>query len=231
MDMEALGPVLGIGMVVLMAVIVVPLALRSSRKGQAAARQYNQGPTNLGFVNQGGRFVGDVQGFPAWLVPHFDINMMGVAWNAAMNSSFGGANTFFHRYEMGLQVPGARFPDTTFYERDWWGAFSNVEYQRRPPGGNKIATGVPGVDARIDVYATEPRFAAFVASSPELQQMLAHWPYLNLRISGDIVSLELIHHWRNLESHFGRDALMSWQFAQQAFAVMAAAARASMAAG
>jgi len=226
MEMEVLGPVLGIGFFILLAVIVVPLALRSSRKGQAAAKQYNQGPP--GFMNQGGRFVGNVQGFPAWVVPHFDMNMMGVAWNAAMNQSFGGPNTFFHRYEFGVQVPGANFPSTTLYERDWWGAFSNVEYQRRAPQGNKVETGVPGVDATIDVHTMDPRFASIVASSPELQQALAHWPFLNLQISGDTISLELIHHWRNLEGRFGRDALMSWLFANQAFALMAAAARAAI---
>ncbi len=225
-----LGPVLGIGFVMLLALIVVPLALRSARRGQAQARVYNQGPTNLGFVQRGSRFEGNVQGYGAWVQPHFEFNYAGLAWNAVMNQRFGGARTFFHRYELGLHVPGARFPSTTFYERDWWGVFSDVEFQRRRPAGQRIATGVPGVDARIDVHATDPRFAAMVASSPELQQLLATWPYLNLRIEGDVVSLELIHRWNELEAKFGRDALMSWQFAQHAFALMAAAARAATAA-
>jgi hypothetical protein len=240
MDMQMwvqMGPLLGIGFVVLLVLIVVPLAIRSARKGRRRAEAYRAGPTaRTGLVQRGKRYEGVFQGFPAFIEPNFEYNYAGLAagllWGKGLGGSMEsmGRQAFFHRYAFGLQVPGGRFPATAFYERGWWAIFGDVEHQRRKPAGEKLDVDLPLARSRLHVHGTDARFAAAVAGSPELLPHLEKWPYLNLALDGETVTLDLIHHWNELESKFGRASMYNWDFAATGLSMMAAAARAALAA-
>ncbi len=217
-------------MVVILLVIVgvmVPLLIRSASKRGSLAKTMQQGPqAKTGLQGGPSRFEGNFQGFPAYLQVHLDFNIAGMVWN----QQFGGARSFFNRYEFGMRIPGGQFAPTTFYEKAWLGRLGDVEWQRRAPVGHKQPTGVPHIDSGIDVYTMDPQFAAYLAGSPELGQYLARWPFLNLQINGDTISLELMETWNALESKFGQQAMYGWDFALQGLQMMAALARTAVAA-
>ncbi|MBI3073413.1 MAG: hypothetical protein HYY84_14980 [Deltaproteobacteria bacterium] len=228
------GPYIAIGVVALIAIIVIPLVLRRARKGQSDAAVFQKGPgAKTGFAAVSvNRWEGRFQGYPAVIEAHFDFNFAGAAFSLMRGKGIGqtaeslGRQMFFHRFVFEMKTNGASLPPVAFYERDWWGVFGNVEWQRRKPLGEKVQSGVPGVDRRIDIYSTDAAFAAALASDTEFAAQLEHWPYLNLQLIGDEITLELIHHWNELAGKLGSDALMSWDFAVQALNLLAAAARA-----
>ena len=217
-----------VAMVVILAIIFVVLifVVKSAARRTVMGKQMAQGPTaKTGLAGNGSHFEGTFQGFWAAFDVHLDFNVAGMAWSG----QFGGARAFFHRYAFQLRVPGANFPPTTFYEKSWLGRLGDVEWQRRAPIGQQGLTGTM-IDGQIQTYVTDPQFAAMVASSPELQQAMLRWPFLNLQISGEWITLELIEAWNQLEAKFGAPAMYGWDFALQGLQLMAAAARASMAA-
>jgi hypothetical protein len=218
-----------VAMVVILGIIAVFLVfvIKSATKRTAMGQQMMQGPTaKTGLVGAGSHFEGNFQGFWAAFDVHLDFNVAGIAWSGR----FGGARAFFHRYAFVMRVPGANFPPTTFYERDWLGRLGDVEWQRRAPIGTQGQSGVPALDAQMQTFVTDPQFAWRVAQSPELQQAMMRWPFLNLQIAGDAITLELIEAWNQLEWKFGAPAMYGWDFALQGLQMMAAAARAAMAA-
>ena len=239
MDDDAAGGL--VAMVVILGIIFVVLifVVKSAVRRSGMAKVAQQGPTaKTGLVGNGSHFEGNFQGFWATFDVHLDFNVAGIAWSGALSAGgppggslprFGGARAFFHRYAFQMRVPGASFPPTTFYEKSWLGRLGDVEWQRRAPIGQQAPTGTM-IDGTIQTYVTDPHFAALVASSPELQQAMLRWPFLNLQISGEWITLELIEAWNQLESRFGAPAMYGWDFALQGLMMMVAAARASMAA-
>jgi hypothetical protein len=225
MDDDAATGIVAMFVIIGVIFVVLFFVVRSAFSRAKLANVMQQGPTaKTGLVGAGSHFEGIFQGFPASLDVHLDFNVAGMVWN----QRFGGARSFFHRYAFAMRVPGAQFPPTTFYESAWLGRLGDIEWQRRAPVGQRQPIGVPAIDANVQTHVTDPQFAARVAGNPELQAAMLRWPFLNLQLAGDVITLELIETWSALESRFGAPAMYGWDFAAQGLAMMASAARAAI---
>ena len=233
-DMDNMGKIglyVTLGFFGLLALLVIPLALRFSRKGIKRGKAFNQGPLHLGFTNDQGTFSGQVQGHPASIKPGFgaDLTSIGTesgmdAYKSAMSDAGEGdefeSPKFFHSFELKLKVPGASFPPTAIFDSSWWKRFGESEAERRELPGEKLAVSNKGVE----VFGNDAGFAERVLSNPEFQLHAAKWPFLNLELNGDEVTLTLLNKWTEMESKFG-ESLWNWKFADQGYALMLAAAK------
>jgi hypothetical protein len=251
--------------IVIMVVVLVPMLLlpffviKGAGRQRQLTRAYADGPSQLGFRPNGGAFEGQFQGLYAWVRPSFDLSAAGatdIAYAMIDPGSYQGNQQLgYQRYEIGVRVPGAQFPETGLYQRQPLGRLDEVEWYRNKGTAPRLPVAVPwrpGASARrgqasflmtggaplwdpskvdIEVHGVDAAFAQAICGSPELGGQAAGWPHgINLRLLGDTVTLEIIDEARSLIWAFGEREFYSWQFVAFGLAICAAAARAAMAA-
>lgn len=211
--------------------------------GSGAAAQYAAMlQQKTGLHAQDNRMVGYFQGLPAWTRTEMVANTMGaLRGNGGMLGGLGmllGGSTggmahamtggsFFMKYDFVIELPGNRLPGGSL--RETTSFMIDKSLQQRQAIGGRVQCGVPWIDSKYEVCSYDPSFMPYVCSSPELQQHLQRWPYLNLSWEAERVWLEMIESPTRINTHFSTAEQQNGDMILRGLWTVAAAARATFA--
>ena len=195
-----------------------------------------------GLQQQGGRFVGQFQGYSAWsqtqMVGDHAASLRGGGGllgglGALMGGGTGGmvhamtGGTFFMKHDYVIELPGWQLPGGSIRETNSF--LVDKSYQQRPAIGQRVASGIPWIDGRFEVCSNDPRFPPYVCAWPELQQHLQHWPFVNLSWEPQRVWIELLDSVTRISSKFSTEAQQNGDMVLQGMSLVASAVRACQA--
>ncbi|MBI3510175.1 MAG: hypothetical protein HY064_05890 [Bacteroidetes bacterium] len=229
-DMSQYGMYIGIGVFVLLALIVVPLVLRSTRKARAGANNFFPDlarRTGLQVTNDGLR--GNYKGYTVHLQYSMSGNVMSaINLISSGNSNAYGKNAMYPRLHVTLNA-SANFSPVTLYETP--GLLSHTSQRIQDfvtgSGPDMPKQNIPGSQLKtgIDIYTNDPTAGGKVASSQELAQLLRNWRYTEIKIYGNTVWLALDNN--SAPSTIGIQKMYTPEFAIQALDITVAAANAA----
>lgn len=195
-----------------------------------------------GLQQQGDRFAGWFQGLPAWCQTQMVGNHAsafrgnGGLFGGLAGLAFGGAGgmaqamtggAFYMKHDYVIELQGNRLPGGSL--RETTSFLIDKSWQQRGARGPRTSSGVPWIDQKYEVCSPDPGFMHYVCASPELQQALSRWPYLNLSWEADRVWLEMIETPQRINSHFSASEQQNGDMIARGLWVVAAAARATFA--
>ena len=230
MDMMQMAPYIAIGVVVLMAIIIVPLVLRFTRKKQKwAADFFPQLAQKTGLRVDYDKLVGNYKGFDVSLQYKLKYNVISsYKLVAGGGSNVGGKNAQYVCLFVEAKKSGEHFPATALYATPGLLSHTSQRVQdavtNREPQFPKLEIDGSVLRKGIDVYGTDINAAQKMISSPELQQLLSNWKYTDVRCEGDTCKLALDNN--SAPSTIGLEKMYTHEFAIQALDIAVAAAAA-----
>ena len=211
--------------------------------GSGAADGFSRAVTQkTGLYQQGDKFVGTFQGLPAWTQTQMVADVAGSfhghggalgGLGALLGGSAGGmaqamtGGGFFMKHDYVIELPTSNLPAASLRESTSF--LNDKSYQQRPAMGPRASSGVQWIDSKYEVCAVDPNFIRYVCASPELQQCLPRWHFLNLSWQGTHVWLELLDSTTRIAGKFGGTAMQNGDMTLAGLWLAAAAARATFA--
>jgi len=200
-------PFIFIGVMILMALIIVPTVYRYTRRKQKEA--FNMLPNlarRMGLQAKSNGVVGNYKGY------HIDITM-GLSTNYAKAysaissvdaSKMYGKQTFSSRLEVFLHSDTNSFPPLAFYQSmNWLRTHQKIQdiILEREPNLPKMDIDTQELK-KIQVYGTNTFTAEKIINDPKVKKLLSNWIYPDIRMSGNQVHLLLDNN--NLLNEMGK---------------------------
>lgn len=127
MDMMQMAPFIAIGVFVLMAIIIVPLVLRKTRKKQNDARNFfPELAQKTGLRVDYDKLVGNYKGFDVSLQYKLNVNAMSAySLLKTGNSNVHGTNALYPQIFVHVKKAGERFPALAIYDKPGFFTYTN----------------------------------------------------------------------------------------------------------
>jgi len=215
MDMNQMAPFIGIGVVILMLLIIIPLALRFTRKKTKEAQDFfPELAQKTGLRVQYDKLVGNYKGF--------DVSLQ---YNVRKRR-FSGNTLYYPGLIVEVRKSGEYFPSLGLYDTPGFFSYTqipeiftgkNPQYPKMNIDGSVLRKG-------IDVYGTDIEAGHQLVSSAELQQLISDWEYPDIRFQGETCKLTL--ETGTVDGSFGNKKIHTHDAAIQALNIAVAAAAA-----
>ncbi len=221
------APFIAIGVFVLMAIIIVPLVLRKTRKKRNSAENFfPELAQKTGLQVNHDRLEGNYKGFHIEYQYKLKTNAINAYKTLTGNSNVWGKHALFPQVHVTITldqpVGGVYLFETVsmmHYSQKLQDAFSGKgnEYPKLQIDTNQLKRG-------LEIYANDQDAAGRLLSSSELKSLLGNWQYTEIMSEGNKVKNTIDNN--NATTTIGFDRLYSHDFAIQAMDIAVAAAKA-----
>jgi len=230
MDMMQLAPFIGIGVVILLAIIIVPLVLRKTRNKQNdATKFFPELAQKTGLHVDYDKLVGNYKGFEVSLQYKLNVNAMSAySLLKTGNSNVHGTHALYPQIHVHVRKPGEHFPALAIYDKPGFFTYTNQWIQDlftgKHPQYPKMDLDATPLKKGIDIYGMDSGAANKLLSSAELRNLLSSWKYTDIRCEGDTCKLTLDNN--SVAAGIGLQKMYTHDFAIQALDIAVAAAAA-----
>ncbi|MFZ5553951.1 MAG: hypothetical protein ACOZCO_12615 [Bacteroidota bacterium] len=230
MDMTQMAPFIGIGVVVLMAIIIVPLVLRKTRKKQNDAQNFfPELAQKTGLRVDYDKLVGNYKGYDVSLQYKVNINAMSAyKLVSSGKSNVYGTNAVYPQIHVQVKRNGERFPAIAIYDKPGMFMYTSQWIQDlftgKHPDYPKMNVDGDQLKKGVDLYGVDESAAHQLMSSAELKNLLSTWKYTDIRLEGDTCKLTLDNN--SVAAGIGIQKMYTHDFAIQALDIAVAAASA-----
>jgi len=227
-DIMKYAPYIAIGFFVLLALIIVPLVLRKTRRKRKEANKFfPELAQKTGLQVDDTGLKGTYKGFDVHFRYKIHTNAMAAYKTIATgNSNAYGANAVFPTVHVDVVSPG-KLPAMALYEKP--GLFSHTSqviqdvFTGKDPNYPKLAD-ADNLRKGLDIYGTDAGAAQKLMDSAALKQLLSTWKYTDIRTEGNGLKLTLDNN--SVAATIGIQKMYTHEFAIQALDIAVEAAKA-----
>ncbi|HYG52828.1 MAG TPA: hypothetical protein VD905_18125 [Flavobacteriales bacterium] len=221
------APYIAIGFFALLAIIIIPVVLRKTRKKQKeAANFFPELANKTGLVINNDVLTGNYKGFDVRFGYRLGNNLRASYQTLTGNSNAHGANAIYPTVHVEVITPN-NMPAMAIYEKPGLFSHTNQRIQDvltgRDPKYPKIAD-ADNLRKNLDIYGTDAAAAQKIMDSAALKQLLSNWKYTDIRTEGNNLKLTLDNN--SVNATIGIQKMYTHEFAIQALDIAVEAARA-----
>ena len=226
-DIMKYAPYFAVGFFVLMALIIIPVVMRSTRrKRQQANDFFPELAQQTGLTLSDDGLTGKYKGHDIHLKYSLSGNAVAaVKMFSSGNTNAYGKNALYPRLHVTI-TRSENFPKVALYETP--GLLSHTSqrvhdaFTGKEPDYPKLEVQQSNIKKDIAVYAADAEAGGRLASSSELGRLLDTWKYTDIRTQGNKLILTLDNN--SAPSTIGLQKMYTKEFAMQALDIAVAAA-------
>ncbi len=221
------APFIAIGFFALLAIIIVPLVIRSTRKKRKQADNFfPELAQKTGLTVNHDHLEGTYKGYPIYFRYKIDLNIMAAYKTVTTgNSNVWGKNAVYPKLH--VEITSDSFPTLALFDPP--GLLNHHQWiqdlvEGRKPNYPKMEISGDALQKGLNFYGTDQQAAEKLLSSEELKSLLKTWKYTDIRMDGNKLSLDLDN--SSAPSTIGIQKMYTHDFAIQAMNIAVAAAKA-----